>query len=459
MGTSTLISQQASLSGLAQDVVPQGKKDHDLYQLRCDIRSIEPDPADIQCYEALRAAGSGLFPDEDARREAFTGILTSGGILPAYARRGYIGNTKYNTDGDLRAACLDRELVYYVQEIKREIDTSTADPYVEAIHYWIENIRNFFNAADPEDDDLVAKLNFPAIIVLHFGPYLAIAAAAYGDEPNIEHLCIIPLHVHTTNDDELAAGDRALAALRVALQRLRASCPTLPMNRGPRADFPFRDYYVDSENIYHPFTYVSSIDGQRIFRVSENGIGTPLCVKFCKRYCAEAHAAAHSAGFAPALLAVNIVYDWTMVVIDDRSAEYSSTVWDIKRNAQDEADEAEQDEEKKKAKQRAKENTRKPRPAVSLADAQKEVKSRLQLLHDRGFVHGDVRDVNVLVRNEDAPGNRPNILIVDWDWSGALGAVKYPRGINMELARPLDARAGEPIKPEHDLWMALRLLN
>ncbi|RDX53028.1 hypothetical protein OH76DRAFT_1399616 [Lentinus brumalis] len=432
---------------------PPSLLDETLCQLRCNLESITPTPKDIQCYEALRTNAVGTFTEERLRQEMFSDILAKGRIVPQRADRGFIGGTSFHDDGDLRVTCLDVTLLYYVQDIKLEIGSTKAEPYIEAIHYWLENVRTFFDSPS-RDNDAAAQLNFPAVLVLHFGAYLAVAAAVYGNEPNVEHLCCIPLHAHTTNEAELRAGERALTALRVALHSLRERYPTMPIKRGPRADFPFRDFYAELDGTPHPFEYISAIDDKRIFRVSEGG--TRLCVKFSKRYSTEAHEVAHAAGFAPKLIAMNMVYDWIMVVMEDKSDEYSNTMWDIKRAKIGEK----REEEAKKGKKKAAEKEKAfHTPAFSLEEAQDEVKAKLAHLHDKGFVHGDLRDVNVIVRNEGVSGDDPGILIVDWDWAGRAGQVTYPRGINTQVARPADALAGEDIKAEHDVWMADRLAD
>ncbi len=454
-----------------QRSTPPSLLDETLCQLRCNLESIKPTPKDIQCFQALRANAVRTFSKDEERQETFSDILFRGHIVPQRADRGFIAGTAYDDDGDLRVTCLDATLLYYVQEIKREIGSTQVEPYIEAIHYWLENVRTFFNSPS-RDNDAAAQLNFPAVLVLHFGmcvslhqysqpftsrigAYLAVAAAVYGNEPNVEHLCCIPLHAHTTNEAELAAGERALTALRVALYSLRERYPTMPIERGPRADFPFRDFYTGSDDTPHQFEYVSAIDDKRIFRVSENG--TRLCVKFSKRYSVEAHKVAHAAGFAPKLIAMNMVYDWIMVVMEDKTEEYSNTMWDIKRAKSEEKGKTKTKGKKKAAEKQAVEPFH--TPALSLEEARDEVKAKLTHLHDEGFVHGDLRDVNVIVRNEGVSGDGPGILIVDWDWAGREGQVTYPRGINTQVARPASALAGEEIKAEHDVWMAERLSN
>ncbi|KAI0695844.1 hypothetical protein C8T65DRAFT_743796 [Cerioporus squamosus] len=341
-----------------QRSTPPSLLDETLCQLRHNIQAITPTPTDIQCFESLRTSAARNVPDEQHR----------GSIVPQRADQGFIGDTGYYNDGDLRAACLDATLSYYVQVIK----------------------------------DAAAQLNFPAVLVLHFGPYLVIAATVYGNEPNVEHLCCIPLHAHATNDAELAAGERVLGALRVAL--LRERCPTLPIcQRGLRTDFPS-----------------AAATPNRTGPVTTSRISQPLTTRGSSVFSTRPERVSHAAGFAPALIAMDPVYDWIMVVMEDKTEEYSNT---LKKRA------AEKEQAAKL-------------PAVSLEKAQDEVMAKLALLHNKNFVHGDLRDVNVIVRNE-----------------GVEGEVTYPRGINTELARPVDALAGEQIKAEHDVWMAERLLD
>jgi RIO-like serine/threonine protein kinase len=49
-------------------------------------------------------------------------------------------------------------------------------------------------------------------------------------------------------------------------------------------------------------------------------------------------------------------------------------------------------------------------------------------LHQAGFVHGDLRPSNV-VRSNDSGG----ILLLDFDWAGKIGEVRYPMNVNREL--------------------------
>jgi len=73
----------------------------------------------------------------------------------------------------------------------------------------------------------------------------------------------------------------------------------------------------------------------------------------------------------------------------------------------------------------------------------------LATLHQRGIVHGDLRDTNILVQQPDFE----KFMLIDFDWAGLESEVKYPKFINTQVTRPLEARDCEPIIAAHDLFM------
>jgi serine/threonine protein kinase len=81
------------------------------------------------------------------------------------------------------------------------------------------------------------------------------------------------------------------------------------------------------------------------------------------------------------------------------------------------------------------------------------VKEALGKLHAEGFVHGDVRDANILVDSNSLEGD-VKIHIIDWDWAGHAGEVRYPPGINRFTMERLEgAQTSQLIAKEHDLEM------
>ncbi|TFK49240.1 hypothetical protein OE88DRAFT_1633093 [Heliocybe sulcata] len=374
---------------------------------------------------------------EEPRRAAFSTALSQGGILPTYPVAGGIGTV--HTDGDLRVKCLDALPLYYIQEIKLDLSTGGAEPFTEAVFYYDCGIRDMYeNKSFVFSKEVRRKMNFPAVLVLHVGPYLCVAAAVFTDRPIVEHLASVPLHAHSTNVEEHDRGRRVLAALRKAVNSLQERYPDIHDKRGPDAEYPFRDFYEDSEKNKHYFTYLTSIEDKRVFRAKlvtqgsdEGEHGQPVIVKFSTRYSEDAHRAAHKIGLAPKLYAVNDVYGWQMVVMEDESADWT-TLYDLMRYK---------------------------RHGDWIQWVGAEVEAKLSLLHQQGFVHGDVRDVNMLLRrNMDQDDDPRKILLVDWDWAGTIHNASYPPNINRtDIARPAGARAGARITPAHDLWMAERL--
>lgn len=63
----------------------------------------------------------------------------------------------------------------------------------------------------------------------------------------------------------------------------------------------------------------------------------------------------------------------------------------------------------------------------------KKLKTETVELHQRGFVHGDIRPTNIMVKKSGESG----IMLLDFDWAGAIGEARYPMNVNMQdIQRP-----------------------
>lgn len=79
-----------------------------------------------------------------------------------------------------------------------------------------------------------------------------------------------------------------------------------------------------------------------------------------------------------------------------------------------------------------------------------DVERALKLLHEANIVFGDLRDPNILrVRREGYVG----AMLVDFDWAGVEGEVRYPMGINLEVSWAPGTDPDELIMKEHDQYM------
>ena len=78
----------------------------------------------------------------------------------------------------------------------------------------------------------------------------------------------------------------------------------------------------------------------------------------------------------------------------------------------------------------------------------------MKLIHDKQFVHSDVRPYNFLV----SKGDGVDIRMVGFDDSGINEVDKYPREWNNAF-RPTGVEEGAPLRKDHDWLMYERLFD
>jgi hypothetical protein len=166
--------------------------------------------------------------------------------------------------------------------------------------------------------------------------------------------------------------------------------------------------------------------------------GKTVVVKFCERYGEDAHRALADAGLAPRLhycsKVVGGVFMVVMDFVDSRDAYSEFKHRDLPRTVLD------------------------------------DVKQALGRLHDAQFAYGDLRRPNIMVMKK--PKSRDDVsededveewrgLLVDFDWSGQVGVVKYPPTLNTsgEIKWAKGVEPAAKIKQEHDLDMLEKIIN
>lgn len=75
------------------------------------------------------------------------------------------------------------------------------------------------------------------------------------------------------------------------------------------------------------------------------------------------------------------------------------------------------------------------------------LRSIVKMLHGQEFVFGDLRAPNIMVTPQNA------IKLVDFDWAGKVGAVRYPLLMSSCITWPSGATGGALITKQHDLDM------
>lgn len=206
------------------------------------------------------------------------------------------------------------------------------------------------------------------------------------------------------------------AALLKAIKRLETfyDNPTISPTQRP---FPYLNSFIpigtNSSRI--SFTYASVFDpsSDRLLFVVNTTTNESLLVKFSRRYGKDAHLECSALGIAPRLLGFETLPGGWFAAVMELLPPSFRLLSDLPKT-----------------------NLKVP------------VIEAMQRMHEAGFVHGDLRYNNILV--DEVAEN--SVRIVDWDWAGRQGEVKYPISINPEVPRSSAATGGAEILDEHDRY-------
>lgn len=184
----------------------------------------------------------------------------------------------------------------------------------------------------------------------------------------------------------------------------------------------------------HDFIYTDSQPhrDQRIFFAKVEG-DKEICVKFVKQYSPEAHRLCAEKKHAPQLLSYELLPGgWKMVVMEVLN------IFEAKSEV---------------APSNSYHQFTYERDAVgkNSEPLRKAIEILVKDLHDKNYVHGDLRDKNFFIKNDAKSGT--DFMLLDFDWSGESGVVRYPMCVNQQVRRPMGAKDGEKILPEHDREM------
>jgi serine/threonine protein kinase len=167
------------------------------------------------------------------------------------------------------------------------------------------------------------------------------------------------------------------------------------------------------------------VQSKLVFEAFDND-GNHLCVKFVKRYGKKAHIQFAQNQLAPDLKGFReIGGGWKMVVMEYLSEPYK------------------QGEELRYYEQISSD--------IQQA-ARNMLKQRLQVVHHLGYVHGDIRNPNLMLALNGS-GSLVDLKLVDFDWAGKEGEVRYPHNMNLDLIRARGAKSSANITAKHDIFM------
>ncbi|CAG7849900.1 SubName: Full=Uncharacterized protein {ECO:0000313/EMBL:CCA77651.1} [Serendipita indica DSM 11827] len=323
-----------------------------------------------------------------------------------------VSNTAYTTDGHLQ---IDGHPLI-ITEAKDDVTSSKAAAHLQAFAYYLQ----FIKKRKPEE---VGRT--PCFLVYYIGTNIGFAGAVVGMKPQFEPLTSnLSFEANHHDRRRLEPLVRALCALQQGVKLLQDVYLPNENSLPPRGFmYPYRDFYTDGQ-CKVTFEYSRRLNPAKLlFQCVRKEDQMPLCVKFTLKYTKEAHQVCSDQGVAPKLYSVErLPGGWWMVVMEYLSEE---------------------------------EYTMRSSVDVDVVKFKEAIKGVVGFLHRSGFVHGDIRACNIMIRREwdDGIGMR-NVKLVDFDWAGKDGEARYPANVNYEqIVRPKDARDGLPITKEHDLEM------
>jgi len=89
--------------------------------------------------------------------------------------------------------------------------------------------------------------------------------------------------------------------------------------------------------------------------------------------------------------------------------------------------------------------------AVNRTQVREAVDSIIEKLESKNYVHGDLRSNNIMIQS-DMIEKSVDLRVIDFDWAGEAGQVRYPAERNRDFWWP--GEAGGPIEQDHDSKMA-----
>ncbi|KAF9231060.1 hypothetical protein BU15DRAFT_56606, partial [Melanogaster broomeanus] len=326
------------------------------------------------------------------------------------------------------------QIYLIVSEEKNEFGDGGSDPSVQASFSFLRVFRQ------EETKALRMRCCCPTFLIAHAGPWLAVLGGIITSECIVQRLTdFIWIPIHSAHDDHqyLRIG-RVLYTLKESISRLEEWYKTTietvkPYLHSPHPPshprfFPSPDAYLRGD-VRVKFQYSKPLQPHTscvtyLARTVEANNSINIVVKFVTKYGADAHREMAAAGFAP-----NLLYCGP-IEVDGDTPSYG----DLQMVVMEYVDGL-MLHSAKKLKQIP-------------AGFQSTLGQMIECLHHKGFVFGDLRDPNVMITQE---GNK--VQLIDFDWAGKEGEVRYPVSISNSVTWAKGVGALELIRKEHDIAM------
>ncbi|PCH37406.1 hypothetical protein WOLCODRAFT_84409 [Wolfiporia cocos MD-104 SS10] len=297
---------------------------------------------------------------------------------------------------------------------------------------------------DSNQDALRAACFCPSFVIAVAGSWIVICGAVLTSSAIVHHLTdyIWLGHSRTVDDDRALRLARTFYALGRAIKRLESFYEGLvpPHDENARF-FPLATAYKAGEQTIN-FKYVKPLKGSdascATFLAAEcEGARRRIVVKFVERYGERAHRLLAKERLAPELLYYGDI--WLSGPEQRGCGPRKMVVMEYVAGMA--------------AGDAAYEND-----GILPKGVHPAVQRAVSLLHEHGMVHGDVRPPNVIIE-EYRKGRdvRDRVKIVDFDWAGEEGTVRYPLHLSTAIRWADGVDDYELITAAHDDKMVAKM--
>ena len=353
-----------------------------------------------------------VFSDESKRNTEVNCMLSeylNSDIQPAHL----VPGKKSETDGTLFTMVNGARVPLCIFEVKNELGSGSSDPTIQGLGYYMQILQSKSHFRE--------CTSMPVLLLSISGPFLLFFFLANTDAVVMDpaaFLCCFFLPQDVPQMTQLA---RALRAMKECIKELERSYQnTAGMVAQDvlleQLQFPYFKSFPLPDGKKVELVYIKQVERRLVFlaQTQMNGQDTTVIVKFARSYNVEAHKICYSfAEGAPKLFYHGQLNgSWTVMVM-----EYLTAMSVVGKKC------------------------------LTLLQYQS-LSNLITELHSEGYVHGDLREYNIMVGDET-----DRVCLIDFDWAGKEGEAIYPNFMNhIDVQWPAGASDGKKILKEHDLY-------
>ncbi len=417
---------------------------HEAFAIFKDRCEKAPSERALICLDELVPVACGWHSRGLARKTAIQSVLEQYMGLRFHEQN--VPGTEFTTDGNLSFIVLPAAIRGCKNE-HGDVLNQVILCYANFLSKALEDPCRFynFNTRFPSilmvDVGTSAHLSSVHLFKVHAGTYLGFYGAVWdGKRVRVEPLTpLFDLSTHWKETKARWTIAASLDAFMVAANSIEAHYksieaeakvnPTPPegynLDLQKARGYPFLTSYEDNGREIN-FMYNERLHDEKLV-FSASIVNQPdsdeFVVKFTPWYSEDAHNCLGSYDLAPRLRrCVRISADWIAVIMD--KSKYL-VPFDLILS----------DEDNEKVRHK--------------------VTSVVRMLHQEGFVHGDIQQTNILIDVESLTSDDVKIHLIDFDWAGPIGEAKYPADVNrITMRRPDGVEGGGFITEQHDIEMA-----